>query len=316
MNCQAAARRETLKHFGRAIQLYAPLYLSNECINSCAYCGFNRQAGIKRVTLDFDQIIKEAKYLRRQGFQHILVLTGEAPGAVPVNYLATAVKALKELFVSVAIEVYPLSEAEYRRLVEAGADGLTIYQETYHRPTYKQVHPAGPKRDYDWRCGAPERAARAGIRRIGIGFLLGLYGWKYEAAKLEEHLRQLLKAHWQTQFQISFPRLNPAETDFRVKHPVSDADFIKLLISFRLKFPEMGFTLSTREKAEFRDRVLPLGITQLSAGSRTFPGAYALGLKSGKQFEIADPRTPKQVAKALVKAGYEPVWKDWERALG
>lgn len=309
------ARRETLKHFGRVVQLYTPLYLSNACVNRCAYCGFNQKRGIKRVTLNLEQIEQEAKYLNREGFQHILLLTGEDRQAVPVDYLAAAVKKVKEIFVSVSIEVYPLSEAEYKTMVEAGVDGLTIYQETYHRPTYKKVHLAGPKMDYAWRYGAPERAAQAGIRRVGIGFLLGLYDWRFETAALDKHLRYLLKKFWQTQFQISFPRLNPAETGFKSRWPVSDHDFLQLLCEFRLRFPEIGFTLSTRESAAFRDRIFPYGITQMSAGSKTYPGAYALGLKSGKQFEIADPRSPRQVAKALSARGYEPVWKDWERAF-
>jgi len=310
-----AARQETLKHFGRVIQLYAPLYLSNECINSCAYCGFNRKSEINRITLGLDQVLKEARFLKRQGFQHILLLTGEDRKSASVDYLAKIVKAVKELFVSVSIEVYPLSEDEYKTLIDAGVDGLTIYQETYHRPTYKRVHPSGPKKDYDWRWGAPERAARAGMRKIGIGFLLGLYDWKYEAAALAEHLQFLLKKYWQTQFQVSFPRLNPAETKFKIEYPVSDQDFIQLLCAFRLRFPQIGFTLSTRERAGFRDKIFPFGITQMSAGSKTYPGAYALGIRSGKQFEIADRRSPREVARALVRAGYEPVWKDWERVL-
>jgi 2-iminoacetate synthase len=310
-----AAKRETLKYFGKTVQLYTPLYISNQCVNCCVYCGYNREAGIKRITLDLEQILKEAKFLKAQGFQHILLLTGEDRKAVPVGYLEKAVRGIKELFVSVSIEVYPLSADEYGTLIGAGVDGLTIYQETYHRPTYQLVHPSGPKKNYAWRYSAPERAAGAGMRKIGIGFLLGLYDWRYEAEKLAEHLRSLLKKYWQTQFQISFPRLNPAETGFKVRYPVSDRDFIQLLCAFRLLFPQIGFTLSTREKAGFRDKVFPLGVTQMSAGSKTYPGAYALGIKSGKQFEISDARSPRQVARALVRSGYEPVWKDWERVL-
>jgi len=311
-----AACRQTRKYFGRAIQLYTPLYLSNECQNSCTYCGFNRRSKIKRTTLSLDQIVKEADYLSRQGFQHILLLTGEDRGKAPVSYIEEAVKAVKKMFVSVSIEVYPLTDEEYLRLAAAGTDGLTIYQETYHRPTYQQVHPDGPKRDYNWRYQAPERAARAGIRKIGIGFLLGLYDWRFEAVKLAEHLQYLLKEAWQTQFQISFPRLNPIETAFQADHAVSDREFIQLVTAFRLFFPQIGFTLSTRERAELRDKIFPFGFTQMSAGSVTSPGGYSVGIKSGKQFEIADHRTPAEVAQTLVRSGYEPVWKDWDRVLG
>jgi len=309
------ARRLTLQYFGKTILLYAPLYISNECVNGCAYCGFNARSKIKRATLTIEEIMEEANYLRKQGFQHILVLTGEAREKVPVNYLKEVIKRLKEYFVSISIEVYPLTEDEYRCLVQAGADGLTIYQETYHLPTYRKVHLFGPKRDYWWRLGAPERAARAGMRRIGLGVLLGLYDWRYEAKKLAEHLRYLLKKYWQTQFQLSFPRINPAETNFKVEHPVSDEELIQMICAFRLSFPQIPFVLSTRERAELRDQIFPLGITAMSAGSKTCPGGYSLGIKGGKQFEIADTRSVKEVCQSLTARGYEPVFKDWERSF-
>jgi 2-iminoacetate synthase len=267
------------------------------------------------MTLNLKQALEEARFLRREGFQHILLLTGEEPSKVPVEYLENIIREIKKMFVSVSIEVYPLQEKDYGRLITAGVDGLSIYQETYHRPTYSRVHPDGPKRDFKWRYEAPERAAKAGMRKVGIGFLLGLYDWGQEAVSLAEHLQLLMKKYWRTQFQISFPRLNPAETDFKINYPVSDDDFIQLICAFRLTFPQIAFTLSTREKAAFRDKIFPLGFNQISAGSKTFPGGYTLGLKSGKQFEIADARSPRQVSKALVKSGYEPVWKDWDRVL-
>lgn len=310
------AYRETRKYFGKTIQLYTPLYLSNECQNSCTYCGFNRRSKIKRTTLDIDQVIKEAKFLSSQGFQHILLLTGEDRSKAPAGYIEAAIKEIKKLFVSVSIEVYPLTEEEYGHMAAAGADGLTIYQETYHRLAYQQVHPDGPKRDYKWRYDAPARAAKAGIRRIGLGFLLGLYDWRFEAIKLAEHLQGLMKEFWQTQFQISFPRLNPIETEFKTEYTVSDQEFIQLVTAFRLLFPQISFILSTRERAELRDRIFPFGFTQMSAGSKTSPGGYSVGIKSGKQFEIADERTPAQVSKRLVRSGFEPVWKDWDRVLG
>lgn len=313
MNLIQAARRQTLKYFGRAIQLYAPLYVSNECVNGCTYCGFNSKNKIKRITLTLEQVLKEADYLKSQGFQHILILSGESREKAPVGYLKEIISRLKTIFVSVAIEVYPLSTEEYRELAKSGADGLTIYQETYHLPTYRAVHPIGPKRDYQWRLNAAERAAAAGIRKIGLGVLLGLYDWRYEIARLTEHLRFLLKKHWRTQFQLSFPRINPAETDFKIKHPVSDQELVQIICRLRLLFPQIGFVLSTRERADFRNRVFPLGITSMSAGSKTFPGGYSLGTKCGKQFETADSRSVAEVIKSIEAAGYEPVFKDWER---
>lgn len=310
-----AAKHETLKYFGKTVQLYSPLYLSNECLNQCVYCGFNHRAKIKRITLTLEQAVKEAKAISQMGFQHILLLTGEDQRQVPIDYLEKVIIEIKKLFVSVSIEIYPLSEADYRRLVQAGVDGLTLYQESYHRPTYKKVHPLGPKRDFNWRYGGPARGAKAGIRKIGLGFLLGLYDWHYEALKLAEHIQFMLKNYWQTQIQISFPRLNPAETKFKSRYLVSDQDFVRLLCAFRLLFPQIPFTLSTREKGGFRDRIFSFGFTQMSAGSKTNPGGYTLRNRAGRQFEIADPRTPQQICRALIKAGYEPVWKDWDRSL-
>ena len=309
------AQNLTLKHFGKTIQLYAPLYISNECINSCTYCGFNTKSGIKRVTLTVEQIIQEGKFLKKQGFQHILIVCGENKQKVPVSFLKEAIKKLKEDFVSISIEVYPMEEEEYRELIEAGADGLAIYQETYHPETYKKVHPKGPKSNYQWRYEAPERAARAGMRKLGLGVLLGLYDWRYEIEKLSEQLNYLMKKYWQTQFQLSFPRLNPAETDYEIKYPVSDEDLIAIITTLRINFPQLPFTLSTRENEKFRNQILPYGITSMSAGSKTFPGGYTLGLDSGKQFEIADNRTVKEVVTSIKKAGYEPVFKDWDREL-
>jgi len=309
------ARNITLKHFGKTIQLYAPLYISNECINSCTYCGFNTKSGIKRVTLTLEQIIQEGKFLRKQGFQHLLVVCGENKIKVPVSFLKEVIQNLKKDFVSISIEVYPMEENEYRELIEAGADGLTIYQETYHPETYKKVHPKGPKSNYQYRYDAPERAAKAGMRKIGLGFLLGLYDWHYEIEKLEEHLSYLLKKFWQTEYQLSFPRLNPAETNFEINYPVSDKELLEIICHLRIKFPQIGFALSTREKASLRDEIFKYGITSMSAGSKTFPGAYSLGLDSGKQFEISDNRTVKEVVTSIKKAGYEPVFKNWSEEL-
>ncbi|MBI5400127.1 2-iminoacetate synthase ThiH [Candidatus Saganbacteria bacterium] len=311
----AQARQETIKYFGRVIQLYAPLYLSNECENCCTYCGFNAGRRIKRITLNVEQAVAEARVLRKAGFRHILVLTGEARQSVPVSYLEQIIKRLKTIFVSISLEVYPLATEEYRTLIQAGVDGLTIYQETYDRQTYNRVHRFGPKKNYEWRLKTAERAAAAGMRRIGLGVLLGLHDWRDEAPALADHLNYLLKKYWRTQFQLSFPRINPVEAGFKVPYPVSDRELLHLIISFRLLFPQVGFVLSTREPARLRDKIFSFGITQMSAGSKTSPGGYALKTGGGEQFNIADGRGVPAVVAAIKKAGYEPIFKDWESVL-
>jgi 2-iminoacetate synthase len=306
------AHNTTLRRFGRVILLYAPLYLSNECTNACVYCGFSIRRTLPRITLSPDQILAEAKYLKDCGFRHLLLVCGEAPSIVPVAALEQALDLLKNDFASLSLEVYPLSEPGYLQVAAAGADGLTLYQETYDRNVYSQVHPAGRKRDYDWRLEAIERAGEAGLRRLGIGVLLGLHDWRSEAVALALHADWLMKRFWQAQISISFPRLRHAPDSFAAPHPVCDTELVQLMLALRLFLPDAGLVISTREPAELRDRLIPLGVTQMSAGSRTEPGGYLHPAEDGSQFSVEDHRTPAQVAEAIRRAGYEPVWKDWD----
>jgi 2-iminoacetate synthase len=325
----------TRRLFGRTMRLFAPLYLSSECVNNCQYCGFSRDNPILRLTLSTDEVEAEARYLVEQGFRNILLVSGEHPKLVSTDYLLDVVERLVTFVPSVSIEVAPMEVENYRPLVSAGAEGLVVYQETYDRAAYAAVHTAGPKRDFDWRLETPERAYAAGFRRIGIAPLFGLAEWRTEAIALAEHVEYLLKNCWRSQLTVSLPRLRPAAGGFRPRYSFSDRDLIQVLCALRTTFPQLGIVLSTRESSDFRDALMPIGVTMMSAGSRTEPGGYtgqgthSLHLtvkgratqttgsdqKASGQFEVEDSRSPAEVAAALRAHGLEPVWKDWDAAI-
>ena len=311
-----ASQRMTERRFGRTVQLYAPLYVSNECVETCTYCAFSRPNPIARRTLTVAEVEAEAELLHRQGFRHLLLVSGEHPRHVSVEYLETVLRTLAPRFPSLSVEVQPQTEEAYRRWVAAGCDGLVVYQETYDREAYASVHLAGKKKDYDWRLATPERGAEAGMRRLGIGALLGLADWRKEGLHLAAHARYLARRFWRSLVTVSFPRLRPAEyADTHLRSPVSDGELAQLVCALRILLPDAGLVLSTREGAAFRDGMLRLGITHVSAGSATEPGGYSRPTESGRQFEIEDRRTPEQVAGAIRGVGRDPVWKDWEAVL-
>jgi 2-iminoacetate synthase len=310
------AQRLTVQHFGRTIQLFIPLYISNHCANHCAYCGFNRQNAIHRNKLRLDEIEVEARAITATGMRHVLVLTGESPVHTPMDYLLAATECLKRHFASVSIEIFPLDTADYSRLQEAGVDGMTLFQETYNEEAYAQVHLAGRKTDYRWRLGAPERAAAAALRLVNIGALLGLAEPRREIFLTGLHGRYLEDTFLDTEIAISLPRFNAAEGSFRPDYPVGDRIFVQFLTALRLFLPRAGITISTRENAGLRDRLLTLGATRYSAGSSTGVGGYARGeTAKSPQFEIADNRSVAEVAAAIALHGYQPVFKDWD-AIG
>ena len=312
------AQRLTRWHFGRAVSLYAPLYLSNVCGADCTYCGYAVRSGNRerRVTLTPEQIHAECAALAKRGFQHVLLLTGEARRAVPVRYIADAVAIAREYFPSVSVEIYSLDTADYETLCARGLEGVTIYMETYHRPTYGEVHLLGEKADYDYRLGALERAGHAGARKLNIGVLLGLFDWRVDVFWLALHGRYLQRACWQSAVNLSFPRLQHVPDRFHIPALVSDRQLVQLMLALRLFLPEAGFNLSTRETPTLRDRLIPLGVTAVSAGSSTRPGGYGTyGEEVLEQFALEDFRTPDEVAAAIRTAGYDPVWKDFDRAF-
>lgn len=331
----------TQQRFGRVIRLFAPLYLSNECVNNCAYCGFSRDNPILRVTLSVNEVRREAAALKAEGFRNILLVAGEHPKFVSNGYLRDCVAALHQEWPGVSLEVGPMETEDYRPLVNAGAEGLVVYQETYDREVYATMHTAGPKRNFDWRMETPERAYAAGFRRIGIGALFGLADWRHEALCVAAHAEYLQRHCWKAFFTISLPRLRPCAGEFQSLTTLSDREMVQLVCAFRILFPDVGLVLSTREPPGLRDGLIPLGITLVSAGSHTEPGGYTgagkdhlhqtvrgriieegasewaapAGNAATRQFEIADERSAFEVAEHIRRLGYEPVWKDWDAAL-
>ena len=335
----------TRQRFGKVIRFFAPLYLSNECINNCNYCGFSRDNAILQVTLNPEEVAVEARALKAQGFRHILLVAGEHPKFISTTYLAECVAVLQAEIPGISLEIGPMETEDYRPLVAAGAEGLVVYQETYDRLVYDEMHTAGPKKNFDWRLETPERAYEAGFRRLGIGALFGLSDWRVEALALAAHADYLLRHCWRAQLTLSLPRLRPHAGEFEPLTSLSDRELVQLICAFRLVFPDVGLVLSTREPATLRDNLIPLGITHMSAGSHTEPGGYtgagkdnihrtqrgriipladgasefapqpARATNATGQFDIADDRTPLEVAAMVSRLGYEPVFKDWDTAL-
>ncbi len=314
---QIAGRAQILteQRFGRVIGLYAPLYLSNSCTNSCVYCSFSADNKIERITLSPEQMAAEGRYLNEQGFRHILLVSGEDKKTVSMEYLRDVVGRLRPLFDSISVEIYPMETDEYSDLARCGVDGLIIYQETYNPSRYDEVHGGGQKRDFGWRLTTPERGGEAGFRRLGIGALLGLTDWRVEALYLAIHARYLMRKYWRSQITISFPRLRPAVGGYTPPCPVSDRDLVHMMTVLRLFLPDAGLLLSTRESPYLRDHMIPMGVTAMSAGSKTEPGGYTQDRNSAGQFEISDHRSPDQIADMIRSQGYEPVWKDWDEAF-
>ena len=341
---EALARQSqqvTQQHFGKTMRLFAPLYVSNECVNNCSYCGFSRDAGIFRTTLTVDQVVTEARHLHGLGFRNILLVAGEHPKFVSDGYLQDCLDALKPFIPTLALEVGPMEDDQYAEIVGHGAEGLVVYQETYQRETYTQLHTAGPKKNFDWRLNCPERAYAGGFRRIGIGALFGLANWKSEALALCAHLEYLYRNCWKAQFTIAFPRMRPYAGNYEYQPDpelyLPDREFVRLIGVFRLLFPQVGIVVSTREPAPLRDAIATLGVTHMSAGAKTEPGGYTgagsddlhltvkgrrveLTGKSGcekatEQFQIHDTRSPAEVAAMLRGQNLDPVWKDWDESL-
>ena len=311
------SRQLTLKRFGNTVQMYVPLYLSNECQNICTYCGFSLHNKIKRTTLGDAQIIKECEAIKDLGYDHVLLVTGEANKTVGVEYLQHAIRLVKPYFANISIEVQPLEQNEYELLIEEGLYAVLVYQETYHEEEYKTHHTKGRKSNYEYRIDTPERLGRAGIHKIGLGCLIGLEDWRTDSFYTAMHLNYLEKKYWQTRYSISFPRLRPAEGILEPKSVMSDKQLVQLICAYRIFKEDVELSISTRENASFRNNIFRLGITSMSAGSKTNPGGYAVfpEKESLEQFEIDDKRSAKEIAEMLKQNGYEAVWKDWDKAL-
>jgi 2-iminoacetate synthase len=325
------AHQLTVQRFGRTIRLYAPLYLSNYCTNSCRYCGFNSQNKCERTRLTVDEAVQEADIIASKGFRDILLVSSEDRKFVDLDYLMELAKKLRGTFGSISIEIYQMNSGEYAKLFEAGIEGVTLYQETYDRQVYDYYHPSGPKSDYDDRLRTPDHIATAGMREIGLGALLGLSDWRIETLALAEHAHYLVKRYWQSHVSFSFPRLRPFSSSYglltecvpgntqhairNTQYALRDKNLVQMMTALRLCFADAGLVLSTREHAALRDNLIRLGVTKVSAGSKTSPGGYSGHSDAIEQFEVDDVRSPVQVAAMISSQGFEAVWKDWDRAF-
>ncbi|MFA6635618.1 MAG: 2-iminoacetate synthase ThiH [Candidatus Omnitrophota bacterium] len=307
------AHELTIRNFGRVIHLYTPMYLSNFCDNECVYCGFKKGNTIQRKTLTMDEVRRESEYIYSKGFRNILILTGGARGAAPIDYIKSCVKILRERFSSISIEVYELTTDEYRELIDEGVDGLVIYQEVYDEDIYRKVHLSGAKQNYEFRLSAPERALSAGMRTVSIGALLGLGEWKSEGFFTALHASYLEKMFPSAEISISVPRIRPQVSSFKPYSEVSDKDLVRIVTSLRVFLPRVGITLSTRERAYLRDILLSVGVTRMSAGSTTCVGGHTVKKEEcrAEQFEISDIRDLNEIKDMLRNKGYQPVLKDW-----
>lgn len=325
---QMAARSQQLtqQHFGKAMRFFAPLYLSNECVNTCLYCGFSRNNDIPRETISADETERQVQMLARQGFRSVLLVAGEHPKYVSNGYVEECIRRTLKHVPSVALELGPMHTHEYQPLAQAGAEALIAYQETYHKSTYEHYHTAGPKQFYAWRIDTMERGYDAGFRRLGIAPLFGLYEWRYEVLAMAAHAMHLLKHCWKAQLSVGFPRMRPAagERELNPAFLMNERELVQCVCAIRMLLPQVGITLSTRESPAIRDGLSTLGITMMSAGASTEPGGYAdydeatwrpKAEQPGEQFHVADERSPAQVAAMIRSRGYEVVWKDFEQSL-
>ena len=308
------AQTLTKKHFGNSVFIFTPLYLSDFCENSCPYCSFAAHQVINRTHLALPETEKAAIHISNTGIRHILILTGEAPKKADLDYLMQSLQILKKHFSSIAIEIYPQTEEAYAKLLEAGADSITIYQEVYNESVYGKYHDRGPKENYRFRLEAPDRALSAGYRAATIGPLLGLHDPAEEAFLTALHLQYLQETYPAAEIGVSLPRIRPVVSGFSPPHLVSDKLFVKLLLALRLFKPTVGITISTRESREFRTAILPMGVTKMSAGVSTAVGGKAHTGKVG-QFEIADTRSVQEVCDDLLRLGYQPVMHDWNHRM-
>lgn len=298
----------TRKRFGRCINMYLPLYLTNLCSNKCAYCGFSVANKFKRVVLTLEEIEEELQAMNKMGYTNILLVSGENSHKAGMPYFEQVLPLAKNYADYLQMEVQPLETDEYARLKELGLDAVSVYQETYHPEYYKKVHLAGKKADMRFRMETPDRLGQAGIDKVGMGALLGLYDWKVDLVATAMHVLYMRDKHWKTNLSISFPRLRPAQGGFEPHSPVSDAKLLQIICAWRIFDNELDLTISTRESAQFRDLILPVGITALSAGSSTEPGGYAHKGQNLEQWTVNDARPVDEVVKVMEESGFDAVF--------
>ena len=307
------SRHFTQERFGKTISMYIPMYVSNACSNTCVYCGFNHNNPLQRTILNKTEIEAECKAIKKLGpFENLLIVSGEFPALCGVEYLQEVIETCRPYFHNLTIEVQPLKKDDYITLIKSGLNGVVCFQETYNRQNYRKYHPRGIKSIFDWRLNGYDRMGAAGVHKIGMGVLIGLEDWRTDVTMMARHLRYLQKKYWRTRYSVNFPRLCPSESGFQPNVVMTDKELALLTFAFRLFDHDLDISYSTRENRNFRKNMMQLGVTSMSAGSRTDPGGYATHSESLEQFEISDSRSPKEVAESVRNSGYDVVWKDWD----
>lgn len=307
------SRMYTQQRFGKTIQMYVPLYITNSCTNHCVYCGFQHDNPIKRVILKDEEIVNECKAIRRIGpFENLLIVTGENPRDAGVDYLENALRLARPYFSNLTIEVMPLKSEEYYRLTRSGLNGVVCFQETYNKDRYKVYHPKGMKSKFEWRVNGFDRMGQAGVHKIGMGVLIGLEDWRTDTTMMAIHLQYLRKHYWKTKYSVNFPRMRPSEGHFQPNVVMTDRQLAQLIFAYRIFDHDVDISISTRESPNFRNNITTLGVTSMSAGSKTEPGGYFTYPQALEQFAVSDERSPEEVEKAIKQQGYEVVWKDWD----
>lgn len=313
-NMAQLSHKYTMERFGKTISMYIPLYVSNACSNYCVYCGFNHNNPMQRTTLTMEQVKAECEAIRRLGpFENLLIVSGEFPSVNGVDYIEKVLQTARPYFNNLTIEVMPMKENDYYRLTQSGLNGVVCFQETYNEANYKKYHPKGMKSIYEWRLNGYDRMGAAGVHKIGMGVLIGLEDWRTDVTMLARHLQYLRRNYWRTRYSINFPRMCPSEGGYQPKVVMSDKELAQLTFAFRLFDHDVDISYSTRENPAFRANMMRLGVTSMSAGSKTEPGGYATSPDALEQFEVSDDRTPLEVANEIRALGYEAVWKDWDK---
>ncbi|MEZ3550012.1 MAG: 2-iminoacetate synthase ThiH [Muribaculaceae bacterium] len=309
----ALSKRFTDERFGKTISMYIPMYVGNACTNKCVYCGFNHDNPFQRTILDMAQVKQECEAIKKLGpFENLLIVSGEYPSLCGVDYLENVLHTCRPYFHNLTIEVQPMRAVDYERLTHSGLNGVVCFQETYHKEAYKTYHPKGMKSHYEWRLNGYDRMGEAGVHKIGLGALLGLEDWRGDSVMLARHLRYLQKKYWRSRYSVNFPRMRPSESGFQPKSIISDKQLAQLTFAFRIFDHDVDISFSTREAPEYRNNMVALGVTSMSAGSKTDPGGYSVACDSLEQFEVSDERTPSEVVADIRNQGYDPVWKDWD----
>lgn len=311
----AISQQLTQKRFGKVLQMYVPLYLSNECNNICTYCGFSYDNKVKRKTLSSMEIMQEVAALKEMGYDHVLLVTGEDNLNVHVDYFKKVLELIRPHFAHISMEIQPMDVEDYKQLTPYGLNTVLVYQETYHQEDYKKHHPKGKKSNFRYRVETPDRLGKAGIHKMGLGVLIGLEDWRTDCFFTALHLNYLEKKYWQSKYSLSFPRLRPFSGGLEPKVEMSDRELVQLICAYRIFNEEVELSISTRESPTFRNNIIKLGITSISAGSKTNPGGYVVAPESLEQFEISDERSPSEIAHLIAAQGYEAVWKDWDNCL-